>query len=272
MSKTKLPRTDQPRLFCDSIGNTSHLRPFFGYYGAKWRDTPRLYPKPLYETIVEPFAGSAGFSMRYANRNVILCDIDPVISEVWRYLIRAKSDEILAIPDMDPNGTVDDLPIPQEARWLVGFWLNRGVSSPRKTASKWMRGGLRPGSFWGPRVRQTIAAQVGSIRHWKVFNCAYTELPSPVVATWFVDPPYQAAGRHYRFGSNQLDYNGLATWCRSRRGQVIVCENEGAAWLPFQRLASVKTARAGTRSVECVWLSATTQNCGAYSDCEGAGS
>ncbi len=60
------------------------LRPFFGYYGGKWRDAIKHYPEPQHDTIVEPFAGSAGYSLRYANRKVILCEIDPVLASVWQ--------------------------------------------------------------------------------------------------------------------------------------------------------------------------------------------
>jgi site-specific DNA-adenine methylase len=232
------------------------LRPFFGYYGGKWRDAIKHYPAPEHDVIVEPFAGSAGYSMRYANRKVILCEIDPVLAAVWRFLIRVKPREILAIPDLPLDGSVDDLKVSEEAKWLVGFWLNRGTASPRKSPSKWMRDGIRPGSFWGPRVRETIASQVESIRHWQVINSSYAEFASSRTATWFVDPPYEAAGKHYRFGSEQVDYQALATWCRARRGQVIVCENEGATWLPFRELAEVKTTRADKRSREVIWLSA----------------
>lgn len=214
------------------------LRPFFHYYGGKWRAI-KHYPEPNHETIVEPFAGAAGFSVRHAHRKIILCDIDPVLSGVWRYLIRVKAKEILAIPDIDPDRTIDDIKVPQEAKWLVGFWLNGGVASPRKSPSKWMR--IRSGLFWGPRVRQRIASQVDSIRHWQIFNCSYVDAPTPRAATWFVDPPYEVAGMHYRYGSAQLDYEAIGAWCRSRPGQVIVCENEGAAWLPFSKLADVNT-------------------------------
>lgn len=231
------------------------LRPFFGFYGGKWRDALKHYPEPEHDTIVEPFAGSAGYSLRYAARRVVLCEIDPVLAEVWRYLIRVKASEILAIPDVRPDESLDDLRISQEARWLVGFWLNRGIASPRKTPSKWMRDGIRPGSFWGTRVRQTIASQVNSIRHWRVYNCSYVDCPTSRVATWFIDPPYEGAGKHYRFGSEQIDFGELATWCKSRPGQVIVCENKGAAWLPFRELADVKTTRADRRSREVIWLS-----------------
>jgi len=237
-----------------------HLRPFFGYYGGKWRDAIKHYPEPQYGTIVEPFAGSAGFSLRHARRDVILCEVDPVLAEVWRYLIRVEAKEILSIPDLAPDESVDDLDIPQEAKWLVGFWLNRGAASPRKSPSKWMRDGIRPGSFWGDRVRNTIASQVDSIRHWQLHNCSYDECPTPRTATWFIDPPYQAAGKHYRFGSKQIDYAALADWCRSRHGQVIVCENEGATWLPFRELADVKTTRAERRSKEVLWLNSFEDN------------
>lgn len=231
----------------------SDLRPFFGFYGGKWRDAIKHYPAPRYKTIVEPFAGSAGFAVRYAHLDVVLCEADPIIAAVWQYLTKVSPKEILAIPDVPLDGSVDDLNLVQEAGWLVGFWLNRGASRPRKRPSQWMRDGIRPGSFWGDRVRRTIASQVTSIRHWKVYNCSYADCPITGPATWFVDPPYQHAGRHYMHGSDALDFEHLGDWCRRREGQVIVCENDGADWLPFRDLADVKTTRAGQRSKEVVW-------------------
>lgn len=236
---------------------TRPLRPFFGYYGGKWRDTPRYYPAPEHPIIVEPFAGSAGYSLRHPDRKIILCEIDPIVVGVWRYLIRVKPSEILAIPDVPLGGSVDDLHLIEEARWLVGFWLNRGVSSPRRRPSSWMRDQIRPGSFWGERVRQTIAAQVEAIRDWTILDGGYQSCSQRGPATWFVDPPYQVAGRHYRFGADTLDFADLARWCTSRPGQVIVCENEGADWLPFCEVGDTKTTRSGRRSKEVVWTSAT---------------
>jgi site-specific DNA-adenine methylase len=228
-------------------------RPFFGYYGGKWRDALKLYPEPGHKTIVEPFAGSAGYSLRYAHLKVVLCEADPILAAVWHYLIKVPVREIRAIPDIRSNQSVDDMKISQEARWLVGLWLNRGVTAPRKRPSKWMRSGIRPGSFWGERVRETIACQLDKIRHWKVYNCSYDKCPVSREATWFIDPPYQAAGKHYRFGSDRIDYAKLAMWCRGRPGQVIVCENVGASWLPFRQLAETKTVRARP-SKEAHWL------------------
>src|SRR4051812_30797872 len=90
---------------------TIRMRPFFGFYGGKWRDAPKHYPAPSHGVIVEPFAGSAGYSVRYADRRVILGEKDPVIYAVWDYLIHVPAREILAIPNLEEGQTVADLPI-----------------------------------------------------------------------------------------------------------------------------------------------------------------
>lgn len=243
-----------PKSVRSGVPGEPQLRPFFGYFGGKWRDAVKNYPAPEFDTIIEPFAGSAGYALRYPSRKVVLCEKDPVLAGIWRYLTRVEPAEILAIPDVPLDGSVDDLKISDEAKWLVGFWLNRGTASPRKSPSKWMRDEIRPGSFWGERVKQTIASQVDAIRHWEVHEGSYRDLPEFHAATWFIDPPYQTAGKNYKHGSSGMDYSHLASWCRTRPGQVIVCENKGATWLPFSDLADVKTTRARRRSVEVVWI------------------
>ena len=230
------------------------IRPFFSYYGGKWRFAKTRYPAPAHDTIVEPFAGSAGYSLRYADRAVVLCEKDPVVASVWRYLLRVSEQEVLALPDVPNDGTVDDLPLPQEARWLIGFWLNKGSARPCRQPSSWMRTGLYAGSFWGDRVRQTISKQLAHIRHWRLFEGSYEDCPVTGPATWFVDPPYQEAGRFYRHGAATIDYPALGAWCRAQQGQVIVCENLGADWLPFESVGPTKTTRKGRRSEEAVWL------------------
>jgi hypothetical protein len=232
----------------------TQLRPFFGYFGGKWRDALRHYPAPRHDTIIEPFAGSAGYSLRYPSKRVVLCEIDLTIASIWHYLIHVSAEEVLAIPDVPLDGTIDDLRLAEEPRALVGMWLNRGVARPRKSPSKWMRDRIRPGSFWGERVRQTIASQLEHIRHWQIHNCSYDVTPFSDDATWFIDPPYMGAGHHYRHGADGLEFEELAVWCRSRPGQVIACENEGATWLPFRHLGSFKTTRTDRQSKEVYWL------------------
>lgn len=79
----------------------SALRPFFTFYGAKWRSAPH-YPTPTHGTIIEPFAGSAGYAVRWADRRVVLVDADPVIAGLWTYLTRVSAAEIRSLPaDVD---------------------------------------------------------------------------------------------------------------------------------------------------------------------------
>ena len=190
--------------------------------------------------IIEPFAGSAGYALRRgATRQVILRDLDECVIGTWQYLISVSEQEILGLPDLEPGQTVHDLNLPQEARWLIGWWLNKGSAQPRNMPSRWMRDGIRPASYWGPQIRERIASSLLGIRHWKAELGDYASAPD-VAATWFIDPPYQKEGRHYRYGSGLLDYADLAEWCQGRRGQVIVCENAGADWLPFKDLGVIK--------------------------------
>ena len=78
-----------------------------------------------------------------------------------------------------------------------------------------------------------VARGIPRIRHWTLIEGDYHDSPD-VRATWFIDPPYQEMGKHYPNGSKDLDFEELGRWCQAQRGQVIVCENEGADWLPFR--------------------------------------
>jgi site-specific DNA-adenine methylase len=225
---------------------------FFSYYGGKYRCAPH-YSAPEFDTIIEPFAGSAGYSVRHYAKNVILVDKDEKVAMLWDYLINVSSQEIMSLPDIASGTTVDEYNLSEEQKYLVGFWLNKGSAAPCKMPSKWMRTGS--GLFWGANVRDRIASNVENIRHWKIIHGSYEDAPD-MPATWFVDPPYQAAGKHYRHSSNNIDFAALGDWCRSRTGQVMVCENEGASWLPFIPFRSIKGTHGKTRSgvsVEVLW-------------------
>lgn len=210
------------------------LRPFLSYYGGKWMTSGR-YPSPLHATVVEPFAGAAGYSTRYADRQVVLIDSNPHVAGVWEYLIRTPASEIRSLPLLAAGQSTADLPVCQEARWLIGWWVNKGVAMPNLSLSAWARDPRYASQFWGPKIRQRLALQVDRIRHWRIVCGDYREaerLDLPTSATWFIDPPYQGTpGR--RYPHHQIDYPSLAAWCKALTGQVIVCEHEGADWLPF---------------------------------------
>lgn len=223
------------------------MRPFFPYFGAKWRAADR-YPAPQCDVIIEPFAGAAGYSTRRSDgRLVWLIDASEAICGVWDYIIHASEADVLALPDVrrDLGERVRDLKVCQEARWLIGFWVNPASSEPKNVPTKW--------SHWGPKARERIVSQQKNVRHWRVFKGSYLDLDGAVEATWYVDPPYQVQGRCYPHGADGIDYAVLGEWCRGRTGQVIACENAGALWLPFEPLAMWKSARPGRWSEEVIW-------------------
>lgn len=225
------------------------LHPFFSYFGSKYR-MAKNYPKPSYDIIIEPFAGAAGYSLLYPNKQVILYDnYEPVVM-LWDYLIKAKKEEILALP-LDNNGhafckehPVSDCKIVPEAKILIGFWLTESQTSASRYPLSKSRGGN-----WTERKRALLAKQVDSIRHWKIEKKCYKEIDSKK-GTWFIDPPYAQAGKRYK--NNIIDYSHLGAWCKERQGQTIVCEQSGAEWLEFKPFQSVKNA-SNKKYEEVMW-------------------
>lgn len=228
------------------------MKPFFTYYGGKYRIAPR-YPRPSFNTIIEPFCGSAGYSIRYSFLKVKLFDLNPRIVGVWQYLISVKEKEIRALPEIFDDAR--HLSVPEEARWLIGFWCNKGTAEPRNKPSTWMKSGVRPNSQWGPAIKNRIASQLINIRHWTVTLGSYEKIENET-ATWFIDPPYSSkAGRLYTH--NQINYSVLAEWSKERFGQKIVCEMAGASWLqfaPFYRAKGLEGPKGKKKIDEAVWI------------------
>jgi hypothetical protein len=194
------------------------LNRFFNYFGSK-AQVARHYPAPRYRHIIEPFAGGAGYALRHHHLAVTLIEKNPETAAIWRYLLGASEAEILRLPLIERGQDVETLACCGPARRTV---------------------------------RARLATQVGKIRHWRLIEGDYTLAPD-IEATWFVDPPYEKAGRTtYVDGAGGLDFRALGAWCRARRGQVIVCENEGAAWLPFRYFRSLKSM-SNDVSREAIW-------------------
>lgn len=216
------------------------MRPFFPFYGSKW-NIARHYPAPAHDLVVEPFAGGAGYATFYNCPRVHLVDADPIISGVWSYLLAVTAEEILALPELPEVGdSVDNYELPQEAKWLIGFWLNRGSATPKKSRTAYSARTDRAQINWGSRAKERIAAQLPGIEGWSIQPGEYHAAPD-LEATWFVDPPYGDKGKFYRV--QFADFVNLASFCRSRRGLMIACEGPGADWLPFQPLGSFKSSK-----------------------------
>jgi len=215
----------------------------FSYYGSKGLIV-RRYPKPVFDTIVEPFAGSARYSLRYADRSVLINDLDSTIYKIWKLI---QSNQPIDWPDdLERGQDIRELGLSEDITKLLGFGIVQGGSKPANKVTSWA---VRD-KIW-ERLKRRINKERPRIQHWQITNLDYQKLPD-VEATWFIDPPYQHSRRRYQM--NDIDYSELSEWCKSRKGQVIVCENDKADWLPFEPLVMTIGQR-GLQN-ECLWVKA----------------
>lgn len=225
----------------------------FSYYGSKSKIV-HLYPPPKFGKIIEPFAGSARYALRFWEHEVLLADKYSVIIDIWNYLINASKGDILGLPNPKRGESLDDFTnISSVEKHFLGFLVVRGIQVPGKKVS----------SFVGDiGVREDlirIAKDLYKIRHWKVIQCSYTELENEK-ATWFIDPPYQFGGERYKESGKNIDYKHLAEWCKQRSGQAIVCENTKANWMDFSPITKTQGS-ANTNTTEAVWSNMPTNFC-----------
>src|SRR5690554_6700846 len=74
----------------------------FYYYGRK-KQIARHYPPPNCDTIVEPFAGAAAYSLHGNNwkKNIILIEKDEKVAQIWDWLIHhASIEDIRNLPNL----------------------------------------------------------------------------------------------------------------------------------------------------------------------------
>lgn len=245
---------------------TSLRRPLAKYFGSKWTGA-KYYPAPRYDQIVETHSGMANYSAKYTDRKVLLFDVDYEVIDLLRWLITVDQAVVRSLPTSDlPLGfDLRNLPgVPRAAQDLIRRWQRIGHCSSW-TVSSWNG---KPG-MWSDATRDSVAESIEAIRHWEALLIDdYSDIPVAEIgeATWFVDPLYQFGGKGGYRCHKSHDYKHLAKWVRSLPGQVIVCEQEGANWLPFRsshditgikRRVHHKTANTGK---EMIWLSDWERN------------
>lgn len=226
----------------------------FYYYGGK-RRLARFYPPPQYDVVVEPFAGSASYSVTHlvpvkgerAVERAILIEKDPRVCELWEQLLWMNPDKLLTYPIPDAGERTSDFLL------MTSACSNRIARTEEMIVTTRMPVVLK-------RMFRRIAEVLPHVKgRVEIIQGSYTDAPD-IEATWFIDPPYHVDGRAQSRGmgyadgcdSFSLDYGALATWCRDRPGQKIVCEQLGADWLPFQHLRLARNS-IGDEATEVVW-------------------
>ena len=225
-----------------------NLENMFSYYGSKSKIVD-YYPPPKHKKIIEPFAGSARYSLKYWQNDVLLVDKYPVIVEVWNYLKNASEADILKLPRLERGEKFKDhKELSDVEKKFFGFITKAGSTGERYSV----------GTMQGVNVDadlKKIAKQLYKIRHWEIKLGSYDELEN-VEATWFIDPPYEFGGHEYKCSNKSIDFDKLAEWCKERNGQAIVCENTKATWLPFKPMKEMQ----GTmfKTTEAIWSNIPT--------------
>lgn len=225
----------------------------FSYFGSKHGLAPHYQP-PGFGTIIEPFAGAAGYSVYWARpgQRVFLYDKDPRIVALWETLMGASAAQVLSDCEEQVAAGIATHPF---LTMIEGSGSVRAAGMREELVNDWLK------VQWGQARRRILGVlplvQSGK---WSIECCSYETLENRR-AVWFIDPPYKpygtAAGSEYREGASGIDYEHLAAWCKARSGQVIVCEQQPADWMPFRpfrRQNSQATRNIGSQErVEVIW-------------------
>lgn len=165
-------------------------------------------------------------------------EIDPVTVDIWRFLLMPTALAWIeaVVPNAVTFGQRCTSMVPDNAPVGLLPYLqaeaNMGTQGAKGVHDQITSIGVEHFGRLKVKMRHLLP-----LHGWSIVMGDYRDLPNKEV-TWFVDPPYNNdAGLRYRYGPSSIgDYDELARWCRSRKGQVIVCENVGASWLPFRVL------------------------------------
>lgn len=215
----------------------------WSYYGSKSKIVD-CYPKPQHDRIIEPFAGSARYSLKHFDKEVLLMDKYEVIVKIWQWLQKCSEQDIMSLPILKQKEKIP-LTLTDEERWFVSFNCARGTSRPQTVAGNYEDVVV----IWRNR-RKWIAKNLFRIKHWTIKQGCYTELENEN-ATWFIDPPYKFGGANYKHSNKDIDFEKLAAWCKERNGQIIVCENSKADWLDFKPMQQLTGQK--FKTTEVIW-------------------
>ncbi len=223
----------------------------WSYYGSK-KSIVDYYPPPKHDTIIEPFVGAGPYALKYWDRNITIIDKYEVIYKIWKWLQECEISDIEKLPhhlttdDRLDNYKFDCI----EARYLMGFIIKKGDSRPaNKPSSRAVISRPNTINF----TLNKIKGNLEKIKNWNILHGCYKDVENKK-ATWFIDPPYQFGGHAYI--ENQINFQHLAKWCTSRDGQIIVCENTKADWLPFKSMVDNKGTHKTT--TEAIWTNYPT--------------
>ncbi len=218
----------------------------WSYYGSKSKII-NIYPPPKYGKIIEPFAGSARYALKYWDRDVLLVDKYIGIFMAWEYVINASKKDVFSLPKLKPGDNINDFDISDGEKHLLSFLVNVG-NTGRNTMTD------RSFGMYDQQIKN-IGNNVFKVKHWKINLGSYEEIKNQE-ATWFIDPPYQFGGHEYKENNKNIDFGSLANWSIDRKGQTIVCENTKADWMDFKPMKEMQGQV--HKTTEAIWSNIPT--------------
>lgn len=222
----------------------------FDYYGSK-NQMAKMYPEPRYGLIVEPFAGSAGYSMYWLQKRsdikCVLVEKSDRVFGMWNWLKTATPEDLDKLMDECVLGQKSYNPFVMATQASNAFFGCKYMTVNKRMVDRM------------PASIKRMKSMLPLMERVTVVHGDYAKLPN-VEATWFIDPPYQPVdgvrGNGYdkkcQCSANFIDFTALGEWCKSRMGQVIVCEQEGADWLPFRVLRETTNSQ-DKKYKEMIW-------------------
>jgi hypothetical protein len=215
--------------------------PLFKWFGSKW-SASKHYPPPLHDFVIEPYAGSAGYSLRHSDRQVSLYEANPLLQKLWQWIIEeAEPRDVLQIPlGLAVKTDISALDLSEGQKLLLKHWQRTNNVGNCWTVSPW---GHLPGQ-WTANTRARVAREIECVKHWKFEKPSYRK-----VATYFLDPPYQF---NYDYRLPVEDYSALASLATKeipKGSQILFCEavcpltGKVPSYLPFQAFRSQVTSR-----------------------------
>ena len=214
----------------------------FYYFGRKGQSAAS-YPAPEYPMVIEPFAGSMAYTLHYRPAYAIGIDADASVAALWHRLAAMTLEAIR------------DAPGPVLGEQTYDLWHILGESSSTSLLLNYRTANELLVHRFEHQRRLALRHHDYATRNIIYRNGDYTDAPD-VEATWFIDPPYF----HTNGYRHRPDVERLARWVRTRRGQVIVCEGEGADWLEFVEHARPRSI-GHTRRAELIWTANTSLTC-----------
>jgi len=218
--------------------------PLFKWFGSKWRAAAKYPTVPEGMTIVEPFAGSAAFALRYSNHPVHIYDCNEALQLLWPWLIGpATHADVMAIPtDLKVGQDIRDLDLCPEQMILLKLWQRTGRYADSDAAWKVSSWGGQPGQ-WTEACRARVAADVEKVKHWTFEPVDFTR-----VGYYLIDPPYQFNA--YDYGT-PINYERMVERIAEiPAGSLVVaceaaCRKTGVVpdYLPFEHSHTSVTAR-----------------------------